>query len=65
MITIAKTNIFIGRKILPPEFVPPKKLPPSKNVLIRVIRVNFSFCKILMSLVKVELQNFYPRGKIF
>ena len=32
---IAITNIFIGRKILPPEFVPPpkKKISPSKNVL--------------------------------
>ena len=39
-----------------------QKLPPSKNVLIRVIRVNFTFCKILMSHVRFELQNFYPRG---
>ena len=61
-ITIANTNIFVGRKILPPL---PEFVPPSKNVLIRVIRVNFTFCKILMSPVRFELQNFYPRDKFF
>ena len=63
MLTFASTNILVGRKILPPsESVPSKKLPPSKNVLIRVIRVNFTFWKILMSPIRFELQNFYPMG---
>ena len=64
MITIANTNIFVGRKILLPPNLYPQKLPPP-NVLIRAIRVNFTFCKILMSPVRFELQNFYPRSKIF
>ena len=67
-ITIANTNIFVGQKILPSSpsnLYPPKKLLPSKNVLIRVIRVNFTFWKILMSPVRFELQNFYPRVNFF
>ena len=37
---IANANIFVGLKILPPKFVPAKKLPRSKTVLIQVILVN-------------------------
>ena len=65
-ITVANTNILVGRKILPPpEFVPPKKLPPSKNVLIRVIRVNFTFWKSWCLLLDLKSKIFTPGVKFF
>ena len=62
-ITIANTNIFVGGKFYPPppKFVPPKKLPSSKNILIQVIRANFTFWKSWF-FYQIWTPKFLPQG---
>ena len=64
-ITIANTNILVGRKILlPPNlYPPPKKIIPFENVLIRVIRVNFTFWKTGCLLLDLNSKIFTPGVK--
>ena len=62
MIITAYADIFIGQKSLPPRFDTSlrKRITPSKNVLMRLIRVNFTFWVILIWLLGLN-SKFVPR----
>ena len=64
-ITIANTNILVGRKILPPsEFVPPKNCPLQK-CFDSSNSCKFHFLENLDVSVRFGLQNFTPGVKFF
>ena len=47
------------------NFTPQKNYPPSKNILIQVIRANFTFGKILIFLSDLNSKIFTPGVKFF